>query len=94
MISLQMARTGKQAEYRPAAATKAVRSRIHILPIAAMTGVLALALIWSGLAFGRGAPESFADLAEQLLPGWAGRRKGASRAGARALAQGAGRIAL
>ncbi|MEQ8640070.1 MAG: DegQ family serine endoprotease [Alphaproteobacteria bacterium] len=45
-----------------------MRGRIHVRPIAVMTGVLALALIWSGLAFGRGAPESFADLAEQLLP--------------------------
>jgi len=32
------------------------------------TGVIVIALMLSGLAFGRGAPESFADLVEVLLP--------------------------
>ncbi len=56
---------------RPAARARARVASFDALrwsQIAAALALSALALLWAGQAFARSAPESFADLAEQVLP--------------------------
>jgi len=50
---------------RPAEAGQGLRQRFAV---AAVGAALTLSLVWSGLAQARSAPDSFADLAERLLP--------------------------
>ena len=48
--------------------THSIRSTISAPPWAAALPLLLAALLWAASAHARGTPESFADLAEELLP--------------------------
>jgi serine protease Do len=65
--TLKTARGGRRAEALAIAAEAAARARPW-LRLAARAALTMLALLWAQQAFARSAPESFADLVDQVLP--------------------------
>ncbi len=57
----------RRARAAVAVNARSIDSRL-LARLAALTALAILALLWAGQAFARSAPESFADLAEQVLP--------------------------